>query len=373
MFDPFEIDRLKEIATPQHVAELYGVIFKPDGSGRIKGRCPLPSHGPQTGETPPFTVYEGGGWKCYGCNAGGSDGIDLEQAITGADFPAAIRALTERFGVQVNGISDHGFQSRIAEIYPYQNEDGQPLFEVVRFQPKDFRQRRRGEDGKWIWNLNGTRRVLYKLPEVIAAVTVGAPVWVVEGEKDANNLIQLGLPATTNPGGALKWREEYSESLRGAKIVILPDNDQPGQQHAEQVARSLAGVAREIKIIRLPGLPERGTFPTGSRSGRRTAKPRRRSGPLSNSWPTRKRPGSRSRERVLAPPPLSALIALIARRRTGLSSEKKHSTGWPVDSRGRWSPTPRPIRRRSFFSSWSLSATSSAGRRTSPSNPTSTS
>lgn len=258
MFAPFEIDRLKEVATPQHVAELYGVIFKPDGSGRIKGRCPLPSHGPQTGETPPFTVYEGGGWKCYGCNAGGSDGIDLEQAITGADFPTAIRALIERFGVQVNGISDLGFQSRIAEIYPYQDEDGQPLFEVVRFQLKNFRQRRRSEDGKWIWNLDGTRRVLYKLPEVIAAVTVGEPVWVVEGEKDANNLIQLGLPATTNPGGALKWRDEYSEPLRGAKVVILPDNDQPGQQHAEQVARSLAGVAREIKIIRLPGLPEKG-------------------------------------------------------------------------------------------------------------------
>lgn len=253
----FEFDRLKEVATPQRVAESHGVSFKPDGSGRIKGRCPLPSHGPQTGETPPFTVYEGGGWKCYGCNAGGGDGIDLEQAITGADFPIAVRALIERFGIQVNGISDRGFQSRIAEIYPYQEEDGQPLFEVVRFQPKDFRQRRRGEDGKWIWNLDGTRRVLYNLPGVVAAVTAGETVWVVEGEKDANNLIQLGLPATTNSGGALKWREEYSEPLRGAKVVILPDNDQPGQQHAEQVARSLSGVSREIKIIRLP-VPEKG-------------------------------------------------------------------------------------------------------------------
>ncbi|HEX9942397.1 MAG TPA: CHC2 zinc finger domain-containing protein [Thermoanaerobaculia bacterium] len=258
MFDTPDIDRLKEVATPQRVAESHGVSFKPDGSDRIKGRCPIPSHGPQTGETPPFTVYEGGGWKCYGCTAGGGDGIDLEQAITGADFPTAVRALTERFGFQVNGISDHGSQFRIAEIYPYQDEDGQPLFEVVRFQPKDFRQRRRGEDGKWIWNLNGTRRVLYKLPEVIAAVAADEAVWVVEGEKDADNLIRLGLPATTNPGGALKWREEYSESLRGAKVVILPDNDQPGQQHAEQVARSLAGVSKEIKIIRLPGLPEKG-------------------------------------------------------------------------------------------------------------------
>ena len=254
----FELDRIKEAATPQRVAESHGVSFKPDGSGRIKGRCPLPSHGPQTGETPPFTVYEGGGWKCFGCNAGGGDGIALEQAITGADFPTVARALTERFGIQVNGISDHGLQSHIAQTYAYDDEEGHLVFEVVRFQPKDFRQRRRGEDGKWIWNLDGTRRVLYNLPGVVAAVTAGEPVWVVEGEKDANNLIRLGLPATTNPGGALKWRDEYSESLRGAKVVILPDNDQPGQQHAEQVACSLAGVSREIKIIRLPGLPEKG-------------------------------------------------------------------------------------------------------------------
>jgi putative DNA primase/helicase len=254
----FELDRLKEVATPQRVAESRGVSFKPDGSGRIKGRCPLPSHGPQTGETPPFTVYEGGGWKCFGCNAGGGDGIDLEQAITGSDFPTAARALTERFGLQVNEVSDHGFQPRTAETYPYQDVDGQFLFEVVRFQPKDFRQRRRGENGEWIWKLDGTRRVLYNMPGVVAAVTAGETVWVVEGEKDVNNLIRLGLPATTNPGGALKWRDQYSESLRGAKIVILPDNDQPGREHAEQVAHFLVGAAREIKIVDLPGLPEKG-------------------------------------------------------------------------------------------------------------------
>src|SRR5690349_8019000 len=107
MFDTPEIDRLKDVATPQRVAEYHGVSFKPDGPDRMKGRCPLSSHGQQTGETPPFTVYEGGGWKCFGCNAGGRDGIDLEQTITGADFPIAVRALTERFGIQVNEISGH--------------------------------------------------------------------------------------------------------------------------------------------------------------------------------------------------------------------------------------------------------------------------
>lgn len=160
----------------------------------MKGWCPIPSHGPQTGETPPFTVYEGGGWKCFGCNACGGDGIALEREITGADFPTAVRALTERFGIQVNGISNHSFQSRTTETYSYHDEEGRLLFEVVRFQTKDFRQRRRDENGEWVWKLEGTHRVLYNLPGVIAAVTARETVWVVEGEKDANNLIRLGLP-----------------------------------------------------------------------------------------------------------------------------------------------------------------------------------
>jgi hypothetical protein len=66
-----ELDGLKEEARPQPEAESHGVSYKPDASARMNGRCPIPSHGPQTGEAPPFTVYEGGGWKCFGCNAGG--------------------------------------------------------------------------------------------------------------------------------------------------------------------------------------------------------------------------------------------------------------------------------------------------------------
>lgn len=85
--------------------------------------------------------------------------------------------------------------SRIVTTYDYTDEAGQLLFQTVRLDPKDFRQRR--PDGKsWIWNLNGTRRVLYRLPELLA--TTGN-VYVVEGEKDADRLTSLGLAATTNP------------------------------------------------------------------------------------------------------------------------------------------------------------------------------
>lgn len=104
-----------------------------------------------------------------------------------------------------------------------------------------------------LWNLKKTRRVLYRLPEVLAAIQSGQTVFLVEGEKDVESLRSLGLIATTNPGGANKWRPEYSETLRGAQVVILPDKDKPGREHAEQVARSLHRIAASVKVVELPG------------------------------------------------------------------------------------------------------------------------
>jgi hypothetical protein len=148
-------------------------------------------------------------------------------------------------------------RGRIVATYPYRDECGAPLFEVVRRGPKGFAQRRPGGNGEWVWSLDGTRRVLYRLPELLAAVS-SLSVFISEGEKDADRLASLGLVATTNPGGAGKWRPEYDTHLRGRHVVILPDADEPGRRHADQVARSLVGVAASVKIVALPGLPERG-------------------------------------------------------------------------------------------------------------------
>lgn len=146
---------------------------------------------------------------------------------------------------------------RIVAVYPYKDEKGELLFEVVRYESKRFKQRRPDGNGGWVWNLNGCRRVLYNLPGVLAAVAAGETVWVVEGEKDADNLGRVGLTATTNPGGAGNWRDEYSGELRGVRVVILPDNDGPGHEHAQAVAQRLQGVAAEVRTLHLPGLPEK--------------------------------------------------------------------------------------------------------------------
>jgi 5S rRNA maturation endonuclease (ribonuclease M5) len=141
--------------------------------------------------------------------------------------------------------------------YEYVDADGNLLYQVVRLEPKDFRQRRPDPNGKngWIWNLKGVQRVLYGLPQVLKTVADGKPGLIVEGEKDAERLAELGLTATTNAGGAGKWCKAYSEALCGAHVVILPDNDDPGQQHAAKVARSLRGKAASVRIVTLPDLP----------------------------------------------------------------------------------------------------------------------
>ena len=147
----------------------------------------------------------------------------------------------------------------IAATYDYVDECDATLFEAVRYEPKAFRQRRPDGAGGYIWNLKGVRRVLYRLPRVLEAVRAGACVYTVEGEKDVETLERLGLAATCSPGGAGKWRDEYSEQLAGATLVaIVPDNDEPGRDHARRVAESLGRHGVPHVTIRLPGLAEKG-------------------------------------------------------------------------------------------------------------------
>ena len=123
-------------------------------------------------------------------------------------------------------------------------------------EPKSFRQRK-PEGSGWNWSVKDVRRVLYRLPDLIR-LKEGTAVFVVEGEKDADALVALGLQATTNAGGADKWSEDFAQTLSAFRVVILPDNDDPGRKHAKRVSDSLTAVEGQHVIIALPGLPEKG-------------------------------------------------------------------------------------------------------------------
>lgn len=138
----------------------------------------------------------------------------------------------------------------ILATYDYRDHAGKLLYQVVRFVPKTFRQRcpDPAYPGGWRWSLKDVDRVLYRLPELLAT-PLETPVWIVEGEADADSLAKLGFVATTNSGGAGKWSRHYNHCFRGRNVVICPDTDEPGQKHGENVARGLKAIAKSITMV----------------------------------------------------------------------------------------------------------------------------
>jgi hypothetical protein len=196
---------------------------------------------------------EGNGWKALcpahpdknpSLSVRQADGKVLIHCHAGCSTEAILTVLR----IEARDLFEEGPEWRIVAEYDYRDEKGNLLFQVVRFDPKDFRQRRPDGNGGWTWNLNGVRRVLYRLPEVLAVKSV----LICEGEKDCETARAMGLVATTC-GAVGKWRLEYSECLRGKRVAIIADADEPGRKHAQQVAESLTGKADSIKVLELPG------------------------------------------------------------------------------------------------------------------------
>ena len=183
----------------------------------------------------------------------GKDGRTLLHCHAGCTAPAILSAM----GLKMSDLfppREATAQARIVKTYDYQDATGKMIFQVCRFDPKGFRQRRPdpAKPGNWLWNMDGIKRVLYRLPQVIEAMKAGQVIYVVEGEKDADALVKLGLCAITNPGGAGKWQPNYTETLTGAQVVIPADKDGPGRKHAALVAQALHGKASSVKILELP-------------------------------------------------------------------------------------------------------------------------
>ncbi len=193
-----------------------------------------------------------GSYYCHGCGKKGwivHFYAKINNLDTQRDFLKILNSIARDFGISVD---DSG--PRFVKAYDYTDAQGKPLFQVCRYDPKKFKQRRMNGTGKWIYNLEGVQRVLYRLPEVLKA----AEVVIVEGEKDADTVTGLGFCGTTAPMGARKWRPEYSDSLKGKNVVLIPDNDQEGREHMTQVASALRAVAASLKWLDLSDVPSKG-------------------------------------------------------------------------------------------------------------------
>jgi 5S rRNA maturation endonuclease (ribonuclease M5) len=132
--------------------------------------------------------------------------------------------------------------------YEYTDEQGALLFVVCRLDPKGFRQRKPDGEGGWNYRLGDTRKVLYRLPQVLEAKAKGEWIYLVEGEKDVHTLERFGKVATTAPGGSKKWTDDFTATLTGAKVVVLGDNDEAGVEHVIKVCSDLDGVAEKLLI-----------------------------------------------------------------------------------------------------------------------------
>jgi len=132
-------------------------------------------------------------------------------------------------------------------VYDSRNKNGDLLYQVVRYYPKTFKQRRI-VSGEYVWDMKGVARVLYNLPKIATADRI----YFVEGEKDCINLGKYGVVSTTISGGAsASWEPQYNEGLEGTEVAVIPDNDKAGRLYAERVAKSLYGWAKIVKIFEI--------------------------------------------------------------------------------------------------------------------------
>lgn len=249
---------------PQHYDGFFAKLenVRRSGAGAWSARCPghddnRNSLGVRVGDNGSLLV------RCYaGCE---TEHILKTIGMTFVDlFP------------EKDGKKENRPKRTIKAVYPYRDENGATICESVRFEPKSFQQRRPNPDydaakghgdnnQPWIWNVDGVRKVPYRLPELLAAWREDAdrPAVVVEGEKDADTLWTLGWLGTTNVAGAGKWTAEHAEFFRGRRVIIIADEDLrdakthriAGVEHAKQVRDSLVGLAKAVRIVRLPAEP----------------------------------------------------------------------------------------------------------------------
>jgi len=223
-----------ELSVSEFLGRLNGV--KKQNNGSWKALCPA-----HDDNNPSLSVNDHGGKLLVHCHAGCS----FEQVLAAIKSPPSVLGIHSGNGNRNAGSMPA--PRRVVDTYTYTDANGEPLYDVLRYDPRDFKVRRT-EGGKHVYVLGGTKLVPYRLPEVIQAVAAGKTIYVVEGEKDVDALMKAGAVATCNPFGAGKWRSEFSEYLREADVIVIADKDRAGWDHARDVATSFRGVARSLDV-----------------------------------------------------------------------------------------------------------------------------
>jgi KaiC/GvpD/RAD55 family RecA-like ATPase len=223
------------VSTPLEVVERALTDHGCRGSGH-SWQCPA-----HEDKSPSLSVTEG------------DDGRVLLNCHAGCPAENVVAAL----GLTMSDLFPPREESHIEAVYQYRDEKGAILFEKVRFRPKSFSQRRPDGNGSYVWNLNGVCLAPFRLPELRAAIENGETVYLTEGEKGALALVGLGITATTTGGAKSRW-PDHAPFFKGARVVIVPDNDQAGREYARVAGQDLVKTVAEVRVLELPGIPEGG-------------------------------------------------------------------------------------------------------------------
>ena len=197
-------------------------------------------------------------WVCDPCGLGGRSIQLIKHAGLARDNLGAFAWLRQRGWGPLNGRQVMKAYGKIpvpgdcVAVYPYRDENGNTLYEVLRYEPKGFSQRRPDGNGGYINNLGGVRRVPYRLPELCETIARDTIV-VTEGEKDADRAASLGLSSTTSAGGTgFRWTDDFIKPFKGAvRIRVVCDSDEAGRKAARQKAKLLATICDDVRLIDL--------------------------------------------------------------------------------------------------------------------------
>ena len=258
------------------VIDRRGIKLKRIGEELI-GPCPKCGGDDRFGVNTQKNIF-----NCRGCDVGG-DTIKLVEHLDGVDFNTACETLAGP-RPKANGKDRSGHVEIVAAEFQYHDQDGNTVLAVQRIEfqkvngdfvlkgdkrDKTFRQKRPDPDkpGKFIANADGVAPVPYRLPELLEAIGSNRPILIVEGDAKADLLWSWNVAATCCVGGAKKWKPEHSEFLRGADVVLVPDNDNVGWEHVHKVGASLSATARTIRVLSLPDLPLKGDIIDWAKAG----------------------------------------------------------------------------------------------------------
>jgi len=253
----------------------FGVRLPPLSDGWASTRCFAGQHHDRH---PSARVHlRSGGFKCFACGTKGGvlDALQLlgvydrdEARQIAIDYgildppkrprpkpippptpppPPPLPEPAEEIGAQIDW--DHLADNPVIQdrAWIYTNKNGDPVGRVRRLDLADGQKRiwqERPDGENWTTGLDGMQLPVYQLPKVLEHAKQGRRILIVEGEKAVDALARIGVFATTNAGGAGKWREHHSRPFTGATVLTVCDCDQPGRHHAYDISIQLleAGV-----------------------------------------------------------------------------------------------------------------------------------